>query len=201
MSRFRGRYAKQKAKRLAAGVCVKCGKNPPAPGVLTCTGCRTDNNTRAPGHYQRRKAAGVCVKCGRGKPAPGKVCCEECGDGNAEYMRKWNRDIRFRLMSHYSGGGEPFCRGCGESMFIYLTIDHIDDDGAEHRRREVGSSKGNRLTGMYAKIIKAGFVERLQVLCWNCQWAKRLNGGVCPRTGVDLRVPPTPQELNRVRRR
>lgn len=35
----------------------------------------------------------------------------------------------------------------------------------------------------YWKLKKIGFENRpldLQVLCWNCQWGKRLNNGFCP---------------------
>jgi len=63
----------------------------------------------------------------------------------------------------------------------------------------MGRNKGGGTTMLYRRVIRGGFRERLQVLCWNCQWAKRLNGGICPRTGKDLRVPPTPAELEATR--
>jgi len=53
-----------------------------------------------------------------------------------------------------------------------LTIDHINDDGAHDR-------KINKVGGgviFYGRLIRLGFPEGFQVLCFNHQWKKRMLG-------------------------
>jgi hypothetical protein len=56
-----------------------------------------------------------------------------------------------------------------------LTLDHINNNGAAHRR-EFDLKTGDQ---MHRWIIKNGFPAESQVLCMNCNWAKRYNG-ICP---------------------
>jgi hypothetical protein len=85
--------------------------------------------------------------------------------------------IKLRVLTHY-GGNPPHCqcKGCyyldHDCPTQFLTIDHINNDGAEHRK-QIGEHT------IYHWLIKHNFPEGYQVLCMNCNWAKRLNG-VCP---------------------
>ena len=54
-----------------------------------------------------------------------------------------------------------------------LSIDHINSDGASHRK-EVGN-------GMYRWLLKNNFPEGFQVLCMNCQFIKRETNNECTR--------------------
>lgn len=74
------------------------------------------------------------------------------------------RKAKLEAMRHYCNG-EPHCVGCGNSTIEVLTIDHIEEDGAEHRKHV----RTNRL-GEWLK--RAGYPEGFQVLCWNCNNAK-----------------------------
>ncbi len=71
------------------------------------------------------------------------------------------------------------CACCGEAEEMFLTIDHINNDGAEHRRSTGIKTGGTRF---YRWLIKNNFPEGFQVLCWNCQWGKVKNNGVCPHS-------------------
>ena len=68
------------------------------------------------------------------------------------------------------------CNCCGIDKPVFLTIDHVNDDGKDHRR-----PSGSRITGVqfYRQIIRAGWPAEFQVLCWNCNAAKAIMGG-CP---------------------
>lgn len=59
------------------------------------------------------------------------------------------------------------CSRCGESRIPVLSIDHINGDGAIHRKSLNGST-----IKFYKDVIRDGKV-RFQILCMNCQWMKR----------------------------
>jgi hypothetical protein len=74
--------------------------------------------------------------------------------------KRADRELKQEIIDAY--GGE--CECCGESIFEFLTIDHTNGDGAEHRRQLGG--KGRRL---YAAIKAEGFPKgRYRLLCFNC---------------------------------
>ena len=79
----------------------------------------------------------------------------------------------------YKAYGGYICACCGETEKAFLSIDHINNDGAKHKRE-------HRLhTGeqMHRWLIRSGFPRGFQILCMNCQWGKRNNNGVCPHSG------------------
>lgn len=67
------------------------------------------------------------------------------------------------------------CACCGESRFEFLSIDHVKNDGHIHRRE---ISHGN----LYHRVVMHNDDQRyeLQTLCFNCNFGKRYNGGICP---------------------
>lgn len=79
--------------------------------------------------------------------------------------------VKERIMTHYGG----CCSCCGETILDFLAIDHIENNGAEHRRSE-GYETGWQT---YYWIIRNGYPEGFQVLCHNCNWAKHIHGQ-CP---------------------
>jgi hypothetical protein len=87
---------------------------------------------------------------------------------NAANKRR-RREDRETVLWHY--GAECSC--CGETELMFLTMDHVNDDGAEHRR-QVPPDK------LYRWIIKSGFPDSFRVLCYNCNCGRSRNGGECP---------------------
>jgi hypothetical protein len=71
--------------------------------------------------------------------------------------------------------GGVVCACCGETEFSMLTIDHINQDGAAHRR-EVSTA----LSKIFAWLKQHGWPDGYRVLCFNCNIASYRNGGVCP---------------------
>jgi ferric-dicitrate binding protein FerR (iron transport regulator) len=69
------------------------------------------------------------------------------------------------------------CACCGETERLFLSIDHVHNDGAQMRKAKLYSGNG---TGFYQWLRKNGFPDGFQVLCMNCQIGKHKNGGVCP---------------------
>jgi len=93
---------------------------------------------------------------------------------NHMQMREYCQKRRLRVFNHYSGN-PPKCACCGEREIRFLTIDHINNDGAEHRKTaNVGG--GQQIIGW---LIKNDFPEGFQILCYNCNMAKG-HYGECP---------------------
>ena len=88
-----------------------------------------------------------------------------------EYGRKHRQKIRDIVIAHY-GGDSPHCMCCGETTLQFLTVHHINGDGAAHRR-SIGNS------GLYEWIIKHNYPTGLELQCWNCNLAS-YQYGICP---------------------
>lgn len=90
-------------------------------------------------------------------------------DKHNEYNRNRMRKLKSEVLAHYGNR----CACCGETEPIFLTIDHVNNDGAAHRKQIHGDK-------IYPHIIKANFPDTFQILCWNCNLGKQLNDGTCP---------------------
>ena len=70
---------------------------------------------------------------------------------------------------------------------LFLTIDHINNDGKEERLKRGGRS--NQTTGSwYLKLRREPNREDLQVLCFNCNLGKQVNKGVCPHKHLNVEI-------------
>lgn len=117
----------------------------------------------------------VCVVCGEERPihkfrfsfnsrVSRKSQCVAC-------LGKRERASQ-RIKFFEAIGNKCFC--CGENDVRFLTLDHADDSGAEHR-------KTLKCHQIYAAARKEGYPkEKYQVLCFNCNSGRSANGGVCP---------------------
>lgn len=94
---------------------------------------------------------------------PVKGMCNGC------YTSEHRREIRRSAIQMLGG----FCACCGERRFEFLTLDHIENDGASERRL--------RTQLAIVKLILAGKtdVSKYQILCWNCNCARHWHGE-CP---------------------
>lgn len=72
--------------------------------------------------------------------------------------------LKMRIYNHYSNY-DIRCNCCGERHIEFLSLDHINNDGAEHRK-DIGVSS------LYSWIIKNQFPSNYQILCMNCNCAK-----------------------------
>lgn len=88
--------------------------------------------------------------------------------------REAARRLKDRVFQAYGGWQ---CACCKESEPRFLTIDHVNNDGAQHRR-QMGEKRGGRK--FYEWLVTNGFPSGFQVLCMNCNWGKARNHGVCP---------------------
>lgn len=93
-----------------------------------------------------------------------------------EYEATRRAAIRDEVFSAYGGYR---CACCGEEEKKFLTIDHVNNDGAKHRK-ELGTLIGRGGTAFQSWLRKNEFPPGFQVLCYNCNCGKARNGGICP---------------------
>jgi hypothetical protein len=90
---------------------------------------------------------------------------------------KTNRNNARTRDAVFAAYGGYICVCCGETEPKFLSIDHINNDGAEERRSGAYASSGS---AFYTWLRKNAFPAGYQVLCMNCQVGKHRNGGICP---------------------
>lgn len=91
----------------------------------------------------------------------------------AQKTKRLNAVIKDEVFKAYGGWK---CNCCGETERSFLTIDHMENNGSKLRREGVHGHS----TQFYRWLRKGNFPEQFQVLCMNCQFGKRMNGGCCP---------------------
>lgn len=99
-----------------------------------------------------------------------------------QYTRIHRRKQKHQCYMAY-GGYKCACPPCGETNPKFLTLDHINNDGASHRR-SLSKKKVKAGPSLYTWIIKNNFPPLFQVLCYNCNCGKNINRGVCPHFGA-----------------
>ena len=92
----------------------------------------------------------------------------------AQAQRGRNR-LKVLVFSHYSPNGIPQCACCKEQRLIFLTLDHMDGNGAKHKR-SLGIHGGSAL---YCWLKKNNYPPGYRVLCFNCNYAI-FHLGFCP---------------------
>ena len=125
--------------------------------------------------YERQRInkireAGRCTRCCRSPAVVGRVCCAVCLEKERQREGKVNKKRKDLVRAHYGNK----CTCCGETEQAFLTLDHSNDDGSKRRLVE---GSGTRL---YKWIIRNNFPPDLQILCFNCNLGRYINGGVCP---------------------
>ena len=143
------------------------------------------------GLRRRRKEKGLCTRCGKINERTPKSECSKCAKLNTErckvihlnsYYRnkpaKLEQGKRYRdkrkLEAFSAYGGKCSC--CGEDNSIFLTIDHVNEDGFKHLNPKGKRYMGNQL---YSWLRQNNYPVGFQVLCWNCNAAKHILG-ICP---------------------
>ncbi len=97
-----------------------------------------------------------------------RVSCLKWRKANPEKVASYSRDSNARARSAALEAYGNECACCGEAGEQFLTIDHINGDGAAHRRETGGNT--------YYWLRQNGYPEGFRVLCWNCNSALGLRG-------------------------
>lgn len=96
---------------------------------------------------------------------------------DAQVLKNKLRRQRLRVEAINRYGGKCAC--CGEQHLEFLCIDHINNDGAKHRK-----ILKTRSIGEWLKVKK--YPKGFRVLCHNCNMARGIYG-YCPHEGGDAK--------------
>lgn len=88
--------------------------------------------------------------------------------------RRWNAILKEEVFQAYGGWK---CKCCGEDERLFLSIDHVFNDGHKYRKEKAYSRSS---VHFYRWLKRKGFPDGFQVLCMNCNFGKRMNNGICP---------------------
>lgn len=103
------------------------------------------------------------------KNGQGRNRCKLCNDLKSV---KYVLSVKKEVLTHYGKNGGLQCcwTGCDVTDIDMLSLDHMEDDGAEHRKR-MGNQGGIR---MYVRLRQEGYPLGFQTLCMNHQTKKEM---------------------------
>ena len=111
--------------------------------------------------------------------------CKERSRATPPYkQREYREKLKAQIFDHYGRK----CACCGETEGLFLTLGHVNGDGATHRKKLGGSTRAGVTARIYHDIVKRGFPDDIRIECYNCNCGAFRNGGVCPH--VKLRQAP-----------
>lgn len=113
-----------------------------------------------------------------------KTCSDECAkeQRNLKFRTRYAESSQLRdktkakyratkleVMQYYCKG-TPHCQcpsgKCNETILEFLTIDHVDNNGAQERRERTKAERRGTGSRTYVWLKQQGYPEGYRVLCW-----------------------------------
>ncbi len=137
--------------------------------------------------WKIREFNNLCIYCGVNLPYKNKKGCKDClskkakktsefSKNNRGKINQYNLRLKHEVIEKYGNK----CNCCNESQIHFLTIDHKNNDGNIERK----SIKNYNTLSFYLKLKRENLRSDIQILCFNCNLGKSINGGVCPHIEV-----------------
>ena len=148
-------------KRKALGLCPDCGKPNKDNDCVRCRPCSARINKNTLKRRIKLHKNGLCRICG--KQPTQNFWCNDCALKRSNIIIT----LKKKVVDHYGGK----CVQCGMAKLQCLELDHINNDGAKHRK-SIGLNNTRGGSSFYRWIIKNNYPDLLQVLCANCHAIK-----------------------------
>jgi len=88
---------------------------------------------------------------------------------NKEPQRRYRRRVKLAVFNHY-GNNDPKCVVCNEGNIDMLTIEHINDNGQEERKKTGTGSN------FYTWLKVNGFPNNgYEIKCFSCNLGRRID--------------------------
>jgi hypothetical protein len=151
------------------GLCKACNNNHACDGRVTCNKCAERNRNYTKEKHNQRRSSNICISCGiKSLDCASKNYCNECLKKRSEAKKSRYYECKDKVFEAYGGYK---CNCCGEATKEFLTIDHVEGGGNQHRK--------SISIDFYVWLVRNQFPSGFQVLCMNCQFGKRFCGQ-CP---------------------
>lgn len=131
-----------------------------------CLNCDIILTTENLTQYSISINANICSNCKNKKH-------REWTTKNSEKVKLQRKNERLSLRKKVINAYGGKCNCCNESIWEFLTIDHVNNDGKIERANNINCEK------LYRKIIKENYPPNYQILCYNCNCTKGFMGS-CP---------------------
>jgi len=146
--------------------------------------------------WAKRETSGLCIYCGKYPPKINNKGCNICSKkkveitkifekNNSNTIKQYRLLVKYEVIEKYGGK----CNCCGETQILFLTIDHVNNDGYQDRK-ELYGVKNPATMSWYLKLRRECIREDLQVLCFNCNLGKSINNGMCPHKIINRSLLP-----------
>ena len=166
--------------------CLKCDKKytPTSSKQRFCHDCGLINRKEYGRGYKQRPKVKVKIKERKKKYyqrpeikekqiRKSKERYEKNKEVIKEKMRKRGKENYRILKKEFFDIYGNVCECCGESNLLFLSLDHLNNDGNKER-------KIYQTRDIYKKAVKEKNKTKYQTLCFNCNQGKYINGGICP---------------------
>src|SRR5258706_8581723 len=142
--------------------------------MKTCSKCKEEKTLNC--FFKGTSKDGLHIWC--------KDCCKQYAIKNKEKYIQYRKEYftknqealsekskadvkKLKLLCLNAYGG-PICNCCQERIMEFLSIDHVNGNGNQHRL-SIGGLGGRRF---YNWLKRNNFPPGFQVLCMNCQFGK-----------------------------
>ena len=185
--------------------CSHCDRDLPRDAFYAATLARNEGpckecvKAQVTRYYEKLKTNHLCFGCKSKKVSEKHTLCPACRKvwrdryhQNGDRNRQLSRERHFKdKVAAFEAYGGAICKCCGETGFDFLSIDHINGDGAAHRKEIAGNRKSSYQTcaghQTYQWLRVNNYPPGFQVLCMNCNFAKG-HFGECPHQRKALQV-------------
>jgi len=142
--------------------------------------CQRERRRLVNKRYAKEKSPDIfkkCVVCGdffhpTRNSASQSCCSKKCSSVySINMLQAWRLSRKHIVINIYSKG-TMCCKNCGYDNIDGLSIDHIKNNGGQHRR-DINMPINDWLINNNFPGIDTDY----QVLCMNCQFKKKHNGG------------------------
>jgi hypothetical protein len=126
---------------------------------------------------KRHNEIGLCRSCKNPLAEGSKIYCEFHRDKDRIRGREKDKRLGLKLKEECFRHYGSKCSCCGETIVQFLTIEHENGNGNNHRKSLFKHNVGG--VHMYRWLKRNQFPRGYTILCMNCNWAKRY-GDICP---------------------
>lgn len=168
------KYRKERRqKRAELGLCTRCN-NRAVEGFTDCRNCMDEAEEYGKALRKKCRRLKICIRCGN-KSRLGSLRCDTCSKVTNDRNRKRHRLVKTKVLTHYGKNGFLQCcwNGCEVNDIDMLTLDHVENNGADHRKGYTKSGRGGG-SKLYDLLIRQGFPKGFQTLCANHNLKKHI---------------------------